>query len=95
MSYRGEKFALAIEMLASGSGRIQERLMNAVAHNSLLDLGRKFQDDLSEQYLCLKNELCKIEDSLEATIEKMSSEKASELTGKIVSLFCEICKRDY
>jgi hypothetical protein len=88
MSYRGEKFALALEMLASGLGSIQERLSNAVLSNNLLFLDSYFpEDDLREEYMDLK-------DGLEANIEKMSSSEASELISRIVSMYCEICKRD-
>lgn len=88
MSYRGEKFSLALEMLASGLGSIQERLSIAVYSNNLLSLDSHFQEaDLRKEYMNLKA-------GLKQNIKEMSSGEASELISRIVSMYCEICKRD-
>lgn len=96
MSYHEEKFALAIEMLACETGSIQERLFNAVVYNNFVMLEGYFpKDNLREVFRDLMNELTKEEPlgnegSLKATIEKMSSEKASELARKIVDMYWKI-----
>jgi hypothetical protein len=98
---RWEKFCEAVNTLASEPGSIQERLFNAVVYNNFMMLYHHFpEEDLRGEFRDLMDELTKEEpvgneSKLKATIEKMSSEKASELASKIVSIFDEICKRDY
>ena len=100
MSYRGEKFNGAVNILVSGSDRIQERLFNAVAYNNFIALDREFpEEELYKEFKDLMDELTKEEPignegSWKATIEKMSEEKASELAIKIVEIYDEICRRD-
>lgn len=87
MSDRTVKFALTIEMLASASGSIQDRLLIAVFSNGILFLDRDFsENDLRKEYMNLREGL--------QNIKELSSDEASELISKIVSMYCEICKRD-
>lgn len=91
MSYRLEKFSLAILDMASKDGSVQERLMLAVDGNNILGLDDHFDDDLRDDYMALKDELVR-EGSL-ATIEKMTSFEAFGIIDKIMSIYSEICRR--
>jgi len=92
MSYRAEKFNLAILELASGEGRVQERLMHAVVGNNLLFLDDHFEDDLLVDYQVLKGKLVR-EGSLSATIEQMTPDEALLIIDKILDIYSELCKR--
>ncbi len=85
MSHGTEKLGLIIEMLATSQDSIQERLLNAVNSNPFLENDFP-EEDLRKEYMDFKNEL--------QNIKEMSSEEASYIISKIVSLYCESCKRD-
>jgi len=87
MSYRMEKFSLAILDMASKDGSVQERLMLAIASNNILGLDDHFDDDLRDDYMALKNEL------LRGSIKEMTSFEAFSIIDKIISIYSEICRR--
>ena len=87
MSYRMEKFSLAILDMASKDGSVQERLMQAIASNNILGLDDHFDDDLRDDYMALKNEL------LRGSIKEMTSFEAFSIIDKIISIYSEICRR--
>lgn len=89
MSYRIEKFSTAILEMASGDGSVQERLMRAVAANSLLLLDADFDDDLREDYKALEDRLKR---GLTANYRDMNPNEAREIIDKIISIYSELCR---
>jgi len=94
-----EKFFNAIRILAIENKSIKERLYDAVVFNILIltdnDFSEEGFDDLRDQHKKLIDELTCVdalsdEGKLRATINKMSSEEASEIADKIVSMFNEM-----
>ena len=85
-----EKFSLAILVMASKDGSVQERLMQAIASNNILGLDDHFDDDLRDDYMALKNELLRGGSS--ASIKEMTSFEAFSIIDKIISIYSEICR---
>ena len=95
-SYIFEKLMLTVNILATGKGRINDRLKSAVmsqferlspGHNDIPNKYTVKHNQIMKQLTCVKP--IGDEGSLTATIDSLSEDESQEIAEKIVSLFHE------
>jgi hypothetical protein len=91
LGYAHERFSVGVLILATHAGRIQERLIEAWTSQitygaTLMDgTGPKFPDDLSAEVAALGTRMTS-EGSVQATVDAMTADDASEIARQIVHL---------
>lgn len=95
MLYPLEKFYDAVELLASGTSSIHDRLLDACISGLFLPEEKEIPESLRQDFINLKKELTSEdpvgdEGSIKATISKMTPERASALAKKIVYLHSKL-----
>ena len=100
INYGWEKFHLAVLSLASGSGSIQSRLANVfVSSLKRVEPSKDLPPELQAEFASILQEMTSVqpkgkEGSLAASAQAMSTERASEIAERIVSMYDTIVRQD-
>ncbi len=99
ISYAWNKFYLAVEGMASGTGTLQERLTNAFAYHLPLVRDENLPEDLRERFHALKQRADSARDSEVAHGNRLpplllTDDDAQEIAKEIFAVFLELTKVD-
>jgi hypothetical protein len=97
-SYTHEKLSQAVDSLATGTGSIQDRLLNAALALHVLR-AKDFPEEMANEFSSLWQEFTKQpamanEGTLQATILRMSDGEAAEWASRILHLHSRISDMD-
>src|SRR5690349_11992273 len=100
LDYAWEKFYVAVDTLASGTGSIQERLadayMSALIRLYPADLPKNLREDFEKLRVTMRRiEPTSDEGRITAAARAMSTDEAQQWAEKIVSMFNHIAREFY
>ncbi|AUX28172.1 MULTISPECIES: hypothetical protein [Sorangium] len=100
--YAWEKLYMTVRILAASDQRLQERLAAAWVHSGIrlsYGVAPDLPEDLQAEYNAIHDALTKVQDpdqgSVNATCAALSTDEASELVQRIVSLYDSVCREYY
>lgn len=101
-AYAWEKLYVAVKTLAASDSRIQDRLAAAWLHSGMRlssPVTSYLPEDLQGEYNAIDEALTRIKDpergAINATCAALSTDEASELVDRIVSLYDSVCREHY
>jgi hypothetical protein len=99
LSYAYEKFLVAIDALATGRGRIQERLQDALVYLLIRDLSKDLPESMRERFVEIETEATSVnptgdEGSIAASIRTLSEERCAAIARELFEMFHELGQLD-
>jgi hypothetical protein len=82
-----EKLMQAVHALATGTGRIQERLADAAAHLTYVMVSHISDDKLRRSFIGVVDDLTYLGRNIPATMKATNDEDARALAKRIVTLY--------
>jgi hypothetical protein len=98
-TYAYEKFWVGVQTLATGSGRIKERLESAYVHSLIRVNPEDLPGDLGIRFNSIQDEITKLpavrdEGTAAATLKEMSEERACQIAKELVEIYEALADTD-